>query len=586
MRDNTALYRSLPTALLILARLGYPGAADAQSLTAFQQVTSLPYPPNFNIYVNSITGSDSNAGTSYNLPLLTLTAAALLVKQGGSVCLEHGSHWRADFNPTVTRTTLSGCGPASLPQPIIDASDVLVNANMAATSAGALTYKTSGMITFVMGSSTLNWGVIYETGGPSDSATGQALIQESCIANYTAVENNAGSYCISGMYNSSAGFFPSSATIYIHPADNTNPTTNGYVYEVSQRIGVTGPDNAGMTVMDLETRKNSYNNGSIVLTGNNANATVINVLARDGGKHNMLLGGNSSLSYSTLIDQFYPPPGGGGTGMLVLNVSNGLGQNLTVSNTIFQQSQKITGNGNPQLFLSHSNDAVAMGNVTFNNDFFINAQSGAPATVTGINATNMTSITTNGVITSELLNSYTMPVNWTSINDWLFSDVTNNQPIVTSVSGITIKFTGYKSCAKNVAATTGVTFYDNHGGNTIMVTGGDNYIGSPNANTNLAFWNHSGVADTWIFNGVDIGGGVASWIPLGDANAAATFAGSNNDIYEASNFGHFAFRGTNSTSVANWITFLAGISMVDTGATSSGGGGTAPCTLPTLPSVI
>lgn len=578
--------------MLIAALIGLLSAnAEAQTApnqqfanTPFQQVTSLPYPPNFNIYVNSITGSDSNDGRTYNTPIQNTTTAAANVQPGQSVCLENGSHWRQDFAPTVNNGTVTGCGPQGLPPPIVDGSDILPNANFVLAGGQTHTYVTNAPITFAL-SGTASFPILYESGGPGDPVNGQPLIMTTSIAN---AEATACSSFVATMTSTAAPQTPTTPQlVYVHPCDGSNAITNGYTYEIAQRTGIDIESHPGWTVMNVRTMKSANNNGSTVIPGDSANCTVINVEARNGGKHNMLLGGNCTGSYITLIDQYYPP---GGTGMLVFNVTNGLGQNESFSNSILEQTLTISNNGAPQLVLSHTNVAGNFGTISLSNNFFLNQQS-AGTVVNGINLTDVTNIVTSGNIFNELKNTIGWgAAPWLSTNDWLYTDIVNNQSVITNAASAVATLNNFKSCVKNAAATTGVNAFDNFGSATIVFNGGKLYVGSPNANSSVSVWNHATNGDSITFNGVDIGSGLASYTAIADGNNGtikATFTGTGPNIYEnGTGTPHWNLRNSSSLStVGAWQSFLTGISESDAGATTSGGSASSACTLPTLPSV-
>ncbi|PIR85779.1 hypothetical protein COU14_02550 [Candidatus Kaiserbacteria bacterium CG10_big_fil_rev_8_21_14_0_10_44_10] len=221
----------------------------------------------YDIYVDSENGSDTNSGTGpcdAFAALQTATAVATSTGDGVKVALARGSHWREQFNlASLENITIEGYGSGNLP--IINGSDIVTSWSL--TSGQSNTYETE----VIHNSSGTNRLTVYEDG-----------ILLTRVTNVSTAESTPGSFV------DIKGSDGSPVTVYIHPSDDGNPTSNGKIYEVSTRLTAFA-GGAGATISGLETSKAISNNGSMDLVSR-TNANVSQVLASWGTKHNLGIG--------------------------------------------------------------------------------------------------------------------------------------------------------------------------------------------------------------------------------------------------------------------------------------------------------
>ena len=116
-------------------------------------------------------------------------------------------------------------------------------------------------------------------------------------------------------------------TIYYNSGSASNPGSDGHLYEYSSRNAAID-DDAGtsstptyITVKGISCRRNYGNNGSLDV---GHNATLIDVEANEGTKHNALAGNGVNIDGLSMHNAWY---GGQGSNMLILyaNTGNGVG---------------------------------------------------------------------------------------------------------------------------------------------------------------------------------------------------------------------------------------------------------------------
>ena len=246
-------------------------AAGNTATSSDQTFSTLDY----DIYVDSVSGNDSNSGLSPATAFATLAKAQTTAAADGNgvkIGLARGSNWRQELNlSTLNHVTVAAYGSGN--PPIVDASDAL-----------------SG------------WQVV-----PGFSNTYVATATPAVLAGtngvlgnfYYRVWENANEFLLStsvSNVNSTAGrayvdLTGTTPVIYVHPADGSNPATNGRTYEVNTRdlaidIGSGSLNKEYNSIVGIDTKRGLNNNGSIQ-TG--PNATISQTIAESGGKHNILV---------------------------------------------------------------------------------------------------------------------------------------------------------------------------------------------------------------------------------------------------------------------------------------------------------
>lgn len=514
---------------------------------------------------------DSVRGTSAG-PVFQNITSLPTIKSGDSIGLACGSYWRQQLSINANNVTVAGYGQcssaligASGNLPILDASDVILNANLTDDGSGAYSTAT---ITFIDSASPSKVNVL-ETGGPGDPATGQFL---KYVTSQALCDSTAGSYFIPSM---TEVFMPATGKIYIHPTDSSNAISNGYLYEFSNRAGgiVATAGSSNLKISNVEGRKSADNGGSIQVGDN---ATITNVIARNGGKHNMIAGGGVVISHSLLVDAYYSIPN-----LLVLYDNAGTGLNLTVTGNIFQQSVLLAGMTSGQAVFSHTSGG-SHGSALLNGNWYISLNN---AIMTGAQFANVTSVVASNENMSKLSNGYTLQQNWT-VNNWNYVSALNNnqQPLYspTGFSGLVLSINNSNVCAANT----------NHGlidlrspATALTITGGKLYVNTPQANSAFEAVSNTatGIGSTFTFNGVDFGGAVNFWKPIQDGASGDTFLGDHN-IYESLLFAP-QFILNNAAAKTTLPAWQALVSPADANSTESGGSAVSACTLPTIPSV-
>lgn len=119
------------------------------------------------------------------------------------------------------------------------------------------------------------------------------------VASTALCDSTAGSYSV----DSKTTLTP---TFYIHPADNSDPNTNGVTYAYVKREFAIKMDGSGAVIDHVAARRANDANGSIEL-GQYAN--INDVYSYDGGKHDVYMESNSVSSNSKMGDCYNPDQG-------------------------------------------------------------------------------------------------------------------------------------------------------------------------------------------------------------------------------------------------------------------------------------
>ena len=332
-------------------------------------------------------GKDTNPGTASE-PFQNLTAVPQ-IRTGQSIglaCETPPAHWRqwlyqaqnSPSNATITGYPLTGSGactttaqiaagtPSNLP--IIDGADVITtgwtptsgypnvyqtkSALTFATTcggAGGDPYFSSGCATSPPYSFAQDWENVWEDDGSAPDVGGKFLIYETSIS---AVNSTPCSYYVPNLIttgattNDGVWAIPPAGVLYIHGcnAAHLNPSTNGYVYDYSNRVYEANLYGTGNTYQYFEGRKASWGNGAITSEPSNGSDTYNNIISRDYAETGIGATGGSTVENCIFIDGFFPNATGfGGSSILWYEDNGASGLNGTVKNNIFQQDQSIGG---------------------------------------------------------------------------------------------------------------------------------------------------------------------------------------------------------------------------------------------------
>jgi hypothetical protein len=222
--------------------------------------------PAFDYYIDSVAGSDSNAGTSEAQAWATigkLTTAAVLAS-GVKIGLKCGSVFREMLDALAyTGGTLGAYGTGA--KPIIDASDVV--SSWSKTGGFTNIYETTWTPTF--------------TGGecPMVFVNGALLLR---VASQATCDSTPGSCYASTTYTNGVP-----APFYIHSTGSTVPGSDGKTYHKTvRRTGVFTGD--GWTVRGIRFRRAQSKDGGL-----NAGKGMLieDCIFEDGNVHNMLWAG-------------------------------------------------------------------------------------------------------------------------------------------------------------------------------------------------------------------------------------------------------------------------------------------------------
>lgn len=217
-------------------------ASSATTVTALD-----PSYRGFAVYVDSVSGNDANAGTTSAAPVKTIAQALTLVSGNTSpeIYLKRASVFREQFQLPNGCKVMS-YGPATSPKPIVSGADLLSNASFSLTSGQTYTYQ-------------ISLPSIASTTNPYVSVTNSDVLmvwENNTRLGYTFNQSGYTRPTSIANVEATAGSFWWDSTnkiLYIHPADNSNPTSNGKVYEATVRtLAIHGGDNIYVDSIDAE----------------------------------------------------------------------------------------------------------------------------------------------------------------------------------------------------------------------------------------------------------------------------------------------------------------------------------------------
>lgn len=228
----------------------------------------VPTPPAFDMYVDSVGGSDANSGKTPALAKQTIAGLGTITT-GMRVGLKRGSVWREQLSIAAGSVRVGAYGTGAMP--ILDAADV-VGANWTKTAGRTNIYE----FTFTNPTS-------YAGGFPSLWENGARL---RWIADLTSLDAAPGR-----MY--AATTTGATITVYVYPTGGGDPNANGKTYEVAKRLYALNMDGDACVASDIHTKRQLHNDGSLRLAG--ASCRAYRCLAEDGTKHNAYVGVNGAM---------------------------------------------------------------------------------------------------------------------------------------------------------------------------------------------------------------------------------------------------------------------------------------------------
>ena len=222
------------------------------------------------IYISNA-GSDANAGLSPSFPLATVSAAVAKIGASGvkSLRFRCGDYWENDplDLSSVSGVDIGNYGTGA--QPIISGAAPL--ATWAKTAGRSAVYQAN----FTHDQTGTNRFYILDGTG--------AILKR--VADIATCDSTPGSFV--DMYAAQGA----TLTAYVHTADGSDPTGQGY--KINLRIAYQG--GLGAKIVGIQTQCAVRNDGSCVASaGATTNSDVRQVLAVNGTKHNILIGGGSA----------------------------------------------------------------------------------------------------------------------------------------------------------------------------------------------------------------------------------------------------------------------------------------------------
>jgi hypothetical protein len=204
------------------------------------------------IWVSS-TGNDENSGTSAAAAVSTLARAVALVAtigDGARIYLNAGGTWRESLDLVdYDGVTVEGYGDFSAGLPIVRGDDIVTGAWLTSTDradANTNVYSHAWLAPDL----SLN-----QAGIPPHVYCDDVLL--TWVANVATCQSTAGSF-----YHTGSTSNPNSVTLYVHPAGDTNPNSDGKIYSASKRDWAVRVGNGG-TVRYIHGMNAGHDNGSI-----------------------------------------------------------------------------------------------------------------------------------------------------------------------------------------------------------------------------------------------------------------------------------------------------------------------------------
>jgi hypothetical protein len=287
--------------------------------------------PSLDYYVDSVNGSDDNAGTSPASAFASIGKLMTVLGDGDVIGLARGSYWRETIEATTTpNVTITAYGDGTLPS--LDCADIATNGDFSLTAETTNVYE-------------IEW--VVETGGDENFISiwedGVRLRWATSVAN---CDSTPGTF-----FSTAVG---TTFTVYVHPYGSTVPASDGKLYEISRRkYGIHTGTN--WLVQNVRTRRNHHNNGSTVLE---TNSRAEGCIFEDGVKHNAL--GAAGASFKDCIAYKCAYPERGDAILFVGFVLDGSGSTITFEGCIALIDEDIrnfgasTGPGTVTGFYAHT----------------------------------------------------------------------------------------------------------------------------------------------------------------------------------------------------------------------------------------
>jgi hypothetical protein len=199
-------------------------------------------PGTTNYYVDSVAGNDANSGRNPASPLQSLTNSVITNLVGPGVCIriKRGSVFRQQVILTNYGLTVLAYGSGA--KPLISGADVLTNSLFTGLAPGCSN-------TYQIPFGPVSWSSAYEGNGGVTNTNVLMVWDNKTRCGYPTWET--GSNTLGAIDGWPGSFLYTNGYVYVHAADNSNPATNGRLYEASTRCNAfVGGDN--IYVSDLQ----------------------------------------------------------------------------------------------------------------------------------------------------------------------------------------------------------------------------------------------------------------------------------------------------------------------------------------------
>lgn len=308
------------------------------AIAALQIACGLPEASPAAYYVDSVSGSDSNDGTTPQRPFQTISklVAADGVGPRSSWMLASGSTWREAIIVPRDGMKVESYGEGT--RPLLDCSGLVLPTAWSKSGGYASVYQATVALD-VAGAVTPTWVSAWESG--------TRMVRASSVANCDATPNS---------------YFPSSdsaasITLYVHASDGSNPGTGSKFYEYSRRVaGLDSRGAIGVQHIGIWTRRQLGNDGSLVM-GKYGYAE--NCLATEGSKHNVYSRTGSQLVNCEAVDRYYPALS---DSLFVFNENTPAGEGISYTGCY---AHSTAPDGAADGFYGHYNTSGSFGSVKF-----------------------------------------------------------------------------------------------------------------------------------------------------------------------------------------------------------------------------
>ncbi|MEO0955679.1 MAG: hypothetical protein AAFU81_01565 [Pseudomonadota bacterium] len=217
--------------------------------------------PGFNYYVDSVSGSDANDGTSEAQAFASFAPALAAVSANDSVGLLRGSTWEEEWDTGILgRVDVSATGSGAMP--VIDGASVIASW----TAEGTANVYEATVDHNATGNERLT---VYAPDG--------SLMTR--VDNVAACSSTPGSFV--GLRASDGDPW----VVQIHATDSTDPSGKGYA--VSHRRRCIFADNGSVIQGPFKLQRNASNGGPLHLAND---VTARQILSVNGTKHNVVVG--------------------------------------------------------------------------------------------------------------------------------------------------------------------------------------------------------------------------------------------------------------------------------------------------------